>query len=581
MSHLNSSFTFFKSESVFSAPMALNGTTASTGRMDMMGFTLFRMALVFTLLIAYGPLSAAAEREVPLLRGMGHHTHPVTTDSSKAQEYFDQGLVLAFAFTHGAAHRSFLQATRMDPDCAMAWWGAALTLGPNINSAMDPENAPQAWSLIPEARSRADKVTPREQDYIAALAQRYGPEALEDRSRRDEAYAEAMETLSRKYPEDLDAQALFAEAMMCTTPWDYWQEGGDPKPITQRILSTLEKVLAHNPLHPMANHLYIHTVEAQRPEWGWEAAQRLTDLVPGAGHLVHMPAHIYIRLGQYHKASKANQRAIQSDKQFLSQMNARGVYPLAYVPHNYHFLWATATLEGRRELALSTARKMAQLVDKETMRERGLTTLQHYWITPLFALVRFGQWDEILSTPEPAKDLIYPRSIWHYARGMAWTRKGQFSEAKKELTRLKQLKQDPGLKWVTVWDINKSRHILDIAGYALKGELAAAQGKFDKSVAALKMAVQREDALHYDEPPTWHYPTRQSLGAVLLKAERPKQAEAVYRDDLENFPRNGWSLFGLLTSLRRQGNTEEASEIEKQFEKAWQHADVVLTSSRF
>ena len=517
----------------------------------------------------------------PLLEDLGNHSHPITTEVAEAQRFFDQGLVLAFGFNYPGALRSFRVAQRLDPDCAMCYWGEALVLGPNINAPMDPSNNPTAWAALDRAQALADGGTARERAYVRALAARYAPEAPEDRSGLDAAYAEAMGDLAAQYPDDLDAQVLYAEALMDTTPWDYWQPGGEPKPVTRTVLSILEGVLQRAPDHPLANHLYIHTVEAQHPERGLEEAERLRDLVPGAGHLVHMPAHIYIRTGDYYRATQSNQRAIEADQRYLAEVDAQGEYRLGYVPHNYHFLWATATLEGRSELALRSAREMAALVDTTLMRERSLSTLQHFWITPMYALVRFGHWDDILAVPEPAEDLVYPRGVWHYARGMAFTRKGAFRRAEGELAALEALADDPRLEWVTVWDINKGRHILEIATHALAGELAAATGDYEAAVASLETAVEREDALNYDEPPTWHYPTRQSLGAVLLEAGRPAEAAAVYREDLATFPNNGWSLFGLLEALRRQGDVRAARDVARRFDEAWRHADVALTASRF
>ncbi|MBD3377230.1 hypothetical protein GF406_19535 [candidate division KSB1 bacterium] len=540
-----------------------------------------KLILLGFFLFTTGPPGQAQQADAPLFDHLGDHYHPVTTDSDIAQQYFDQGLILAFGFNHAEAHRSFLQAATLDPDCAMAWWGAAWVLGPNINAAMDPAVAPKAWEYLQKAKSHASDLTEREQAYIRALAKRYGPEALDDRSKRDKAFAEAMHNVTKQYPEDMDAQVIYAESLMDTMPWDYWLENGEPKPDTRTVLRTLQDVLRKAPDHPMANHLMIHAVEAEHPTLGLEEAARLETLVPGAAHLVHMPAHIYIRVGEYHKATRSNLKAIQADQRYLDQVDAQSVYRLAYIPHNYHFGWATATLEGNSELAIDLAREMAETVDKESMRKRGLTTLQHYWITPLYAMVRFGRWQAILSWPEPEKDLIYPRAVWHYSRGMAFTRQENVAAARKELDRLNRLRDDPALKWVTVWDINKSRHILEIAFLALSGEIAAAERDFDSAIASLNQAVNREDALNYDEPPTWHYPTRQSLGAVLLQAGYAQKAETVYRQDLDKFPNNGWSLFGLLKALRQQGKNQKANEVERRFQKAWRHADVVLTSSRF
>lgn len=539
---------------------------------------------LIVVLIFTAPLNTLAQSDAsraPLFEGLGDHHHPITTDSELAQRYFDQGLVLAFGFNHPEAHRSFLQAAELDPGAAMAWWGAAWVLGPNINTAMNPENATKAWELLQKARAAASKASAREQAYIKALTKRYGPEAVEDRSSRDEAFARAMGQVAADHPDDLDAQVIHAESLMNLTPWDYWRENGEPKARTETLLKTLKSVLQRKPDHPHANHLIIHTVEAGDPSQGLDAARRLEDLVPAAGHLVHMPAHIYIRVGQYHNATQANLNAIEADQHYLEQVDPQSVYRLGYVPHNYHFGWSTATLEGRSELAIRLAQEMAGMVDAETMRLRPLATLQHYWITPVYAYVRFGKWDRILNLEEPAEDLIYPRAVYHYARGMAHTRQGDQQAAKAELEKLDELRTDPSLKWVTVWDINKSRHILDIASLSLAGEIAATGGDFEVAIDKLERAVEREDALNYDEPPSWHYPTRQALGAVLLQANQPDRAEEVYRQDLLEFPDNGWSLFGLMKALRQQGHVQEARDVQHRFLDAWQHADVVLTDSRF
>lgn len=535
------------------------------------------------LLVAITSTLAAQPDEpiAPLLDGLGNHHHAVTTDNPRAQRFFDQGLVLAFGFNHAEAARSFREAQRLDPSCAMCYWGEALVLGPNINAAMDPEDNPDALAALKKAQALAPDASEREQAYIRALSKRYAPGVTENRTALDSAYASAMGRLAEDYPEDPDAQTLYAEALMDTTPWDYWRADGEPKAVTRTVLTKLEATLERKPDHPLANHLYIHAVEAAEPERALPSARRLAELVPGAGHLVHMPAHIYIRTGRYHEATEANQRAIAADRRYLEQVDAQGIYRLAYVPHNFHFLWATATLEGRSELAIRAAREMADMVDTELMRERGLTTLQHYWITPLYALVRFGRWDRVLDWPEPADDLVYPRAVRRYARGMALMRKGDLAAARDELARLEGLADDPRLKWVTVWDINKSRHILDIAALALRGELAVAEGDHEKAVSVLRKAVAREDALNYDEPPTWHYPTRQSLGWALLEAGKPEEAADVYKENLERFPANGWSLFGLLEALHRSGKASAARRVAQRFREAWKHADTTLVASRF
>lgn len=518
-------------------------------------------------------------RHAPLLDGMGSHHHPIATDVPLAQRYFDQGLVLAYGFNHAEAARSFREAARLDPACAMCNWGVALVLGPNINAAMDPEAVPEAWAALEAARVLAEDAPEAERAYVAALAARYAEEPGDDRSALDAAYAGAMRELHRRYPDDLDAATLFAEALMDTTRWDYWTADGEPKPVTEEILATLESVLARDPAHPGANHLYIHAVEAVRPELGVAAADRLRSLVPGAGHLVHMPSHIYVRVGRYHDAALANERAIAADDAYVTQCHAQGLYPLAYMPHNHHFLWASATLEGRSEVALGAARHIAAHTDPEMMRQPGLGTLQHYWATPLFAQVRFGRWDEVLAAPKPPADLVYPTGVWHYARAMALVRKDRLDEAARELGELARTAADPALEGVTIWDLNTTRALLEIASRVVAGELAAAKGDFTAAVEYLEEAVAREDRLRYDEPPPWHYPVRQTLGAVLLRAGRPADAERVYRQDLERFPDNGWSLYGLAASLDAQKKAGESAAVRKRFTAAWRNADVQLTAS--
>lgn len=524
-------------------------------------------------------------RTAPLLEGMGTHHHAISTKNPLAQRYFDQGLVLAYGFNHAEAARSFREAARLDPGCAMCWWGVALVQGPNINAKMEEAAVTEAWDALRKAQALAPKAGEKERAYIETLSTRYSESPSADRAALDQEYADAMRRLAWRFPEDTDAATLFAEALMDTMPWAYWEKGGEkdgqPKPATREVLAALEGVLARDPNHPGANHFYIHAVEAARPELGIAAAERLESLVPAAGHLVHMPSHIYIRVGRYHDASVANQRAMEADKSYATQCHAQGIYPLAYMPHNHHFLWAAATFEGRSALALEAAREMAAGIDHHTMREDGLGTLQHYQITPLYALVRFGRWDEILKAPEPEADLVYPRAVWHYARGMAFARTGRPDEADREREKVRTLAAEPAMAKMTVWDINTVTDLLKVADNILAGETAAARRDWDAAVRHLEAAVAAEDALNYDEPPPWHFPSRQILGAVLLEAGRPADAERVYEEDLKNFPENGWSLNGLHRSLVAQGKKEEAAKAEARFREAWKHADVTLTASRF
>ncbi|MGB8330458.1 MAG: tetratricopeptide repeat protein, partial [Polyangiales bacterium] len=321
-------------------------------------------------------------------------------------------------------------------------------------------------------------------------------------------------------------------------------------------------------------------VEASHsPERALPSAERLPKLTPGAGHLVHMPAHVYIRVGNYHAASQANEAAIQADQAYITQCRAQGIYPLAYHPHNYHFLSRTASLEGRSELALEAAEKMSAHVPSDLMRQPGLTTLQHYWITPLYVMTQFGLWDSILAYPKPANDLPYPLGVWHYARGLAFTARGQITEAEAELAALRGVMSDERLEGVTVWEINTAKSLIQIAERLLTGELAAKRRQWTRAIGALREAVKLQDRQNYDEPPSWYTSTRNVLGAVYLEAGQPKAAEKVFREDLEVFPNNGWALFGLAQALNAQGKQEEAARVTAEFEKAWSRADVELTES--
>lgn len=546
--------------------------------------TVFIGLLLFSGLFSWRCAAEGTDDEqiAPLLDGMGEHHHAVTTAVPRAQKFFDQGLVLSYGFNHAEAERSFRQAALLDPKCAMAYWGMALVLGPNINAPMNPEDVPKAYEAVRKAQQLAANANPREQAYIAALAQRYSQNPPDDRSTLDLAYANAMRSVAQRFPDDLDAATLFAEALMDLHPWDYWTKDGDPQPWTPEILSTLESVIERNPNHPGANHFYIHALEASpNPERALASADRLRDLVPGAGHLVHMPGHIYIRTGKYHEGSEANERAIKADAAYITQCRSQGIYPLAYHPHNYHFLWATATFEGRSKRALEAARQLTQKIHYDMMREPGYGTLQHYYSIPYYALVKFGKWDEILHEPAPPQDLLYPNGVWHFARGMAFTRTHQLQKASRELEKLQTIANDTTLKHITIWEINTTYDLMQIAREVLTGELAAKKHDYQSAIAHLKTAVRLEDNLTYDEPPPWHSPVRENLGAVLLEAGRPAEAEEVYREDLKKYPENGWSLYGLYESLETQGKTDASTSVKARFEKAWERADVTLTSSRF
>lgn len=516
----------------------------------------------------------------PRLQNLGDHKFPVTTNSVRAQLFINQGLMLAYGFNHAEAGRSFREAARLDSGCAMAYWGMALVLGPNINMGMPPEAEPQAFELLQKAIALKKTASEKERAYIDALAVRYSGEEKPDRNSLDRAYAAAMRNLRNRFPADLDAATLYAEALMDLRPWDYWTRDMQPYPETEDVIRVLESVLARDPSHPGAIHLYIHTVELGRPELAEAGAERLRKLVPGAGHLVHMPSHIFRRIGRYSDASQSNEDAIAADEDYITQCRAQGVYPLAYYPHNIHFLWDSATMEGRSRLAIEAARKAAASIPPDAWREIPL--LHQFLVAPLFAYTRFGQWDTILSEPRPPKESLFWTGVWHYARGLAFTATGKLNDAGGELDELRNITAQKSLEAYRVtFSRNGARQILAIAVEVLAGELAAKNGDFDQAIARLHRAVLLEDNLIYNEPPDWHVPVRQLLGAVLLEAGRPDEAESIYWQDLSRNRENGWSLFGLMQSLRAQGKTEQAAVIENRFHKAWNRADVTLTASRF
>ena len=512
---------------------------------------------------------------------LGAHQMDVSIASAEARRWFDQGLILAYAFNHDAAARSFLKAADLDPGCAMCWWGAALVLGPHVNAAMDPAHQSLAWERLQQAQALASGVSWREQAYIAALATRYQQAPADDRRSLDEAYAAAMRELVEEYPRDHDARSLYAEALMNLHPWDFYDTNSQPKAWTGEIVTQLERVLKADPEHPGANHYYIHMVApSTMPERGLNAAARLDKLAPDAGHLLHASAQIYMRVGLYQEASRANQRAVDADRRYLERSVARsGLYVQGYVPHHHHALYASSMMQGHRANALSAAAEVAQRMDLDLSRRPGYAAIQHYWVSPYFARVRFGRWAQILAEPAPPADLPYLTAIWHYSRGMAMTRAGQLDNAEAELAWLAAIAVHPEMDRSSVWGLNSFSSVLSVAERVLAGELAAAKKDYDSAITALQEALQAEQALNYDEPAAWYFPVRQSLGAVLLQAGRSREAQAVYEADLQRNRENGWSLFGLAAALRAQDL--RADEVEARFERVWAHSDIRLSSSRF
>ncbi len=515
----------------------------------------------------------------PLFDNLGSHHHPVTTTSPQAQRYFDQGLRLVYAFNHDEATRAFKEAARLDPNCAMAYWGIALTLGPNYNLPVDAERDRAAYEAIQKALALAPQAGESERTYIEALAKRHVNTPDADRKALDKAYADAMREVARRYPDDLDAATLFAEALMNLRPWDLWTLDGQPQPGTLEITSTLEAILQRNPEHPGAIHYYIHAVEASsQPERAAPFADRLGMLTPGAGHLVHMPSHIYMRVGRYRDAVDSNARAAAVDATYIEKYDIQGIYRMMYYPHNIHFMWAAANMEGRSAEALQAARDLIAKVPAEMVLQ--MPPIEFMAPTLLFTLVRFGKWEEILKEPAPPAGLQYTTGIWHYARGMALAATGRLDEAASEQTRVAAIAANTPAERV-LGENTPARTLLQIASNVLTGEIAARRGQTDEAIRLLEEAVRLQDGLPYMEPPPWFYPVRQSLGAVLLAAGRATEAEAVYREDLRRNPENGWSLYGLAQSLRAQKADKDAIAVEQQFHKAWARADVKLATSRF
>jgi tetratricopeptide (TPR) repeat protein len=516
----------------------------------------------------------------PRLQNVGKHAFKVTTKSEQAQRFMNQGLNLTYGFNHAEAGRAFAEAARLDPDLAMAHWGQALVLGPNINAPMAPEEEPKALEHLRKAQALKAKASQRERDYIDALTMRYTGKA-DDRAAADQAFAGAMRVLHEKYPDDQDAATLYAESLMDLSPWNYWTRDGRPYERTHDIIAPLDKVLKSNPDHPGALHLWIHLWEASNtPEKAEAAADRLLPLAPAAGHLVHMPGHIYQRVGRYTDAVKANQLAIVADEDYITQCRAQGLYPLAYYPHNTHFLWFGATMAGQSQLAIDAAKKTANAIPEQALKD--LPILQAFVLTPDFALVRFGKWDEILAASAPRADTLFTRAVRHYARGMAQIRKKDFPAAQKEIDAVRKIASDPKLiETPSSMSMNLADAVLRVGVEVLDGEYAAARGDYDKAIAHLDRAVRYQDALVYMEPDDWHQPVRHNLGAVLLQAGRPVEAESVYWDDLRMHPKNGWALYGLLQALRAQGKNDQAKLVDADFKTAWKDADIKLTASRF
>jgi tetratricopeptide (TPR) repeat protein len=522
----------------------------------------------------------SAEASAPrLLEKLGDWSHPITTTSPLAQQYFDQALILTFGFNHEAAIRSFEEAARLDPKCAMCRWGVAFALGPNINAAMGPEASERAYRELQLALGLREHASPRERAYIDALATRYVSPPPEDRSELDLAFANAMRVLHESDPADLDAATLFAESLMDLYPWAYWTAEKEPREYTLEALAALEKVIETHPDHVGANHLYIHAVEEHFPERAVPSAERLGSLAPDAGHLVHMPSHIFWRVGRYGEAAAINQLAIAADEQYFGWCRPGPFYSAAYYPHNVHFLWASASFEGQSDLALTNARKLSS-VTRDAVDEAPF--VQEFMAVPILTLVRFGRWDQALAEPKPDPAHVYVMGTWHYARGLAFVRTGKLDEAWQALEQVRAIAAtDEAAALGLASNTSTARDLLNIGSYHLEGEIAAAEDRSDDAIRALETAVSWHQQLVYMEPPPWYAPPRLALGAVLLDQGRAAEAQAVFLADLEQYPKNGWSYLGLSQSLAAQGKEGESEWARGEYETAWKNADVQLAKARF
>ncbi len=525
------------------------------------------------------PAAPQTSQKAALFDNLGAYHRAVTTRSPEAQRYFDQGMRLLYAFNLEEAQRSFEEATKLDPKCASCFWGAAMSLGPHINLPAQADRtraahaaAQRAASLAAPAALAAD-ITPLEQALIAALVKRYSDPPPADAAAQtalDTAYAEAMRDVARRFPDDADAAALAAEAMMNLRPWDQWTRDGRPQPGTEELLATLERVLAKSPDHPGANHYYIHAVEASpHPEKGLAAAERLGNLEPGAAHLVHMPSHIYARVGRWEDASEANRRAIAADRDYLPKAGPLGFY-FMYAAHNHQFLWSTALMQGRGAEALESARAVVAQSPVEMLRQMpGYDFMLEY---PIWTLAKVGRWQEVLAEPAPPGDFLFATASWHTARGLALAGLGRLEEAEMELAAVR--KAAAALPAEALVALNPARDVAAIAENLLAGEIAARRGDLAAAVERFEAAARTEDGLRYNEPPDWYVPVRHSLGAALLAAGRGAEAQKVWEEDLRRHPENGWALHGLAESLRLQ--KKDAAAVRRRFEAAWKKADVKL-----
>ncbi|MHC4896404.1 MAG: tetratricopeptide repeat protein [Planctomycetota bacterium] len=526
--------------------------------------------------VAVTTLGACVSQPALLFEGMGEHSRKVSTRDPRAQRYFDQGLALSYGFNHDEAVRSFAEAARIDPDCAMAWWGQAYALGPNINLPLDEEHGEKAYAAIQRALASRNNATAVEQDLIDALATRYENPPPGDRVRLDKAYARAMGELWKKYPQDDDIGFLYADALMNLSPWDQWAKDGTPKPNTLEIVATLERVLQINVNHPGANHMYIHAIEASpNPGKAEAAADRLGRLSPGIGHMVHMPSHIYVQVGRFKDSVECNKKASQLDREYFAKVGTQGIYH-TYHAHNNHFVVWSAMFLGRYEEALRGCRDLINDMPPAFRSDPGVA---EWLVMDVHVHIRFGRWEAVLQTPCPRQDQPYAVAMWHYARGVAFANTQRIAQARAEAAAFEKVAATVPADQVVF--IVPAHDVLRVAREMLAGETAFKAGQHDLAFKHLRAAVVAEDALRYSEPSPWMMPTRHALGALLLEQGQVAEAEMCYRQDLTHYPENGWSLNGLAECLERRNAVAEAAAVRKRFGTAWADATVSIKASCF
>lgn len=543
-----------------------------------------RFTSIFVLLIAaaiaypqHQHHESSHDKPAELLDGLGDHHHPIATESELAQKFFDQGLALIYGFNHDEAARLFARAAELDPKSPMPHWGIALALGPNYNMPPMPEREEKAWLAIDKAVTLAKDAPANERAYVEALVKRYSKDPDVDRKELAVLYKDAMKRVMAEYPDDLDAATLYAESLMNLRPWQLWSAEGEPAEGTLEVLAVLEGVLRRNPNHPGANHYYIHAVEASKnPERALPSAMRLGALMPGAGHIVHMPSHIFLRTGDFETSATVNETASEIDRKYIERSGAKGIYPLMYYSHNLHFVSYVRMMQGRFDDAMDYARRLSANVDGSI---DGMPMIAPYGTFEWLVLTRFGKWDEMLAQPEPKEETLYLHAMFRYARGLAFAGLGKVSDAQAERERLEAI-----FAKVPETDklmINGVRSVLAIGMADLDARIARARNDPAREIALFRKAVELQDHLGYMEPPEWHYPMREALGAALLRQGNAEAAESVFRKDLELHPRNGRSLFGLLEALKAQGETVNAQWVTGEFKEAWKYAPQDLKIADF